>query len=154
MSKVTINAYAPDFTLDDFQGNPFTLSHFRGESNVLLVFNRGFAWPFCRAHMAQLRQDFEMFDNLNTKVVVVGPENIRKFKNFWAQHVLPFTGLPDALQKVLILFGQEVKLFKFGRMPAQVIVDKEGIVRYGHYGNSMSDIPKNTELLEILSELQ
>lgn len=33
---------APDFTLDDFQGNPVSLADFRGQKNVLLVFNRGF----------------------------------------------------------------------------------------------------------------
>ena len=103
--------------------------------------------------MAQLRQDFQKFEALNTKVVVVGPENARSFKNFWAQHVLPFTGLPDALQKVLILFGQEVKIFKFGRMPAQALIDKEGVVRYIHYGDSISDIPDTDEMLEILRAL-
>ena len=103
--------------------------------------------------MAQLRQDFEKFVDLNTKVVVVGPENKRAFRNYWAQNVLPFIGLPDSFQEVLKLFGQEVKIFKFGRMPAQAIVDKAGIVRYVHYGDSISDIPDNGEVLEILKEI-
>ena len=38
-------------------------------------------------------------------------------------------------------------------MPAQVIIDKAGVASYVHYGHSMSDIPKNDELLEILEEL-
>jgi len=38
-------------------------------------------------------------------------------------------------------------------MPAQAIVDREGIVRYAHYGHSMADIPSNEELLAILDEL-
>jgi peroxiredoxin Q/BCP len=38
-------------------------------------------------------------------------------------------------------------------MPAQVIVDKAGIARFVHYGHSMSDIPKNSELLELLDQL-
>jgi len=38
-------------------------------------------------------------------------------------------------------------------MPAQVIVDKRGVVRYVHYGKSMSDIPANEELLVILDIL-
>lgn len=42
MAKVEINAPAPDFTLDDFRGEAFTLFDQRGASNVLLVFNRGF----------------------------------------------------------------------------------------------------------------
>ena len=33
---------APNFTLDDFQGKPVSLSDFRGQKTVVLVFNRGF----------------------------------------------------------------------------------------------------------------
>ncbi len=42
MAKVVIDAQAPDFTLDDYQGNSITLSSFEASKNVLLVFNRGF----------------------------------------------------------------------------------------------------------------
>jgi len=42
MSKVSLHSPAPDFTLEGFTGNPVTLSDFRGDKNVLLVFNRGF----------------------------------------------------------------------------------------------------------------
>ncbi|MBW2524007.1 MAG: redoxin domain-containing protein [Deltaproteobacteria bacterium] len=34
---------APDFVLDDAEGNPQRLASFRGERKVVLVFNRGFA---------------------------------------------------------------------------------------------------------------
>ncbi len=43
MPKVSINMPAPNFTLDDFRGEPVQLSDFRGRANILLVFNRGFA---------------------------------------------------------------------------------------------------------------
>ena len=42
MSKVELNTPAPDFALTDFNGNEVSLSGFRGNKNVLLVFNRGF----------------------------------------------------------------------------------------------------------------
>ena len=42
MAQVTVNTPAPDFTLTDYLGNEFTLSHLRGKQRVLLVFNRGF----------------------------------------------------------------------------------------------------------------
>lgn len=103
--------------------------------------------------MAQLRQDFEQFDALNTKIVVVGPENKRAFAKYFAENSLPFIGLPDPSHSVLRLFGQEVKIFKFGRMPAQMIVDKQGVARFVHYGHAMDDIPENAELLEMLREL-
>ena len=103
--------------------------------------------------MAQLRQDYEKFEAAETTILVVGPENEAAFAKYWEEHGLPFIGIPDPKHKVLKLFGQEVKLFKLGRMPAQVIVDKEGVARYAHYGHSMGDIPENEELLTILNDL-
>ncbi len=103
--------------------------------------------------MAQLRQDFAEFEKRQTVILVAGPEDAEGFKAYWSQHNLPFIGLPDPKASVLKLYGQEVNLFKLGRMPAQVIVDRQGIARYAHYGHSMADIPENSELFEILDEL-
>lgn len=103
--------------------------------------------------MAQLRQDFQEFMKRQTRVVVVGPENPKAFAAYFRKHDLPFVGLPDPKASVLKLYGQEVNLFKLGRMPAQVIVDKAGMARFVHYGHSMSDIPENSELLLLLDQL-
>ena len=103
--------------------------------------------------MTQLRQDYQEFVIRKTRVVVVGPEGPQAFKTYWKQYNLPFTGLPDPHASVLKLFGQEVNLFKLGRMPAQVIVDLDGIARFVHYGHTMTDIPENFELFEILDQL-
>ena len=103
--------------------------------------------------MAQLRQDYQEFVNRQTQIIVVGPENARAFEAYWGKHALPFIGLPDPTASVLKLYGQEVNLFKLGRMPAQVIVDKSGVARFVHYGHSMSDIPENIEVFALLDEL-
>jgi peroxiredoxin len=42
MSTVSTQQTAPDFTLEDYQGQPVSLSDFAGEKNVVLVLNRGF----------------------------------------------------------------------------------------------------------------
>lgn len=42
MSRVALNQPAPDFSLTDFNGQQIRLSDFKGQKNVLLVFNRGF----------------------------------------------------------------------------------------------------------------
>ena len=70
--------------------------------------------------MAQLRQDYEKFVKLDTEILVAGPENTEAFKKYWEKEKLPFIGLPDPEHKVLKLYGQEVKIFKLGRLPAQV----------------------------------
>ena len=42
MTKVHEGAIAPDFTLTDTLGQSVTLSDYRGQGHVVLVFNRGF----------------------------------------------------------------------------------------------------------------
>jgi len=103
--------------------------------------------------MAQLRRDYQKFVEREAEVVVVGPEDRENFDKYWQKEELPFVGLPDPKHKVLKLFGQQVKIFKLGRMPAQVLVDKQGVARYVHYGHSMMDIPKNEEMLALLDHL-
>ncbi len=103
--------------------------------------------------MAQLRQDFAEFKKRQTRVVVIGPENANAFEAYFREHDLLFIGLPDPTASVLKRYGQEVNLFKLGRMPAQVIVDKEGMARFVHYGHTMADIPENAELLDLLDTI-
>lgn len=100
--------------------------------------------------MAQLRQDYKLFQDLETEIVVVGPEDANAFRDYWEQNDLKFVGLPDPEHKVLKLYGQEVRLFKLGRLPAQMLIDKFGILRYVHYGHSMADIPSNKEIFDLI----
>jgi peroxiredoxin len=103
--------------------------------------------------MAQLRQDYQEFVIRNTQVIIVGPEDARAFASYWREYSLPFIGLPDPKASVLKQYGQEVNLFKLGRMPAQVIIDTKGFARFVHYGHDMSDIPSNAEVLELLDSI-
>jgi peroxiredoxin Q/BCP len=100
--------------------------------------------------MAQLRREYDKFTAQETEIVVVGPDNEKAFMEYWQKHTLPFIGLPDPTHTVLKRYGQEVNLFKFGRMPAQVAIDKNGLARFVHYGHDATDIPSNEEILELL----
>jgi peroxiredoxin Q/BCP len=103
--------------------------------------------------MAQLRQDYDKFAAHDTEVVVVGPEGADAFAKYWQENDLSFVGLPDPSHSVLKRYGQEVSLFKFGRQPAQVTIDKMGRVRFIHYGHDPSDIPANEEILGLLATI-
>jgi peroxiredoxin Q/BCP len=67
---------------------------------------------------------------------------------------LPFIGCSDQGSKVAARYYQEVNIFKLGRMPAEFIIDPEGMIRFVHYGASMSDIPEPTELLEVIEKIK
>lgn len=102
--------------------------------------------------MTQLRQDYPKFVKAEIEIIVVGPENPDAFYNYWVKEDLPFIGLPDPGHVVLKRYGQEVKLFKFGRLPAQMLIDKMAILRFVHYGHSMSDIPSTDDILKVLDQ--
>jgi len=66
---------------------------------------------------------------------------------------MPFPGLPDPTHRVAKLYGQKIKLLKLGRMPATLILDKDGLIRYKHFGESMVDVGSIQELLDLLDRL-
>ena len=103
--------------------------------------------------MMQLHQGYDEFINRNTEIIVVGPDNAEMFKTYWEENGLQFDGIPDDKHVVLKLYGQKVNLFKLGPMPAQMLIDKNGILRYIHYGHSMADIPDNSEIIELIDAL-
>jgi peroxiredoxin len=103
--------------------------------------------------MAQLRQDYQKFVELNAEVIAVGPEDTKTFSDFWRGENMPFIGIPDPQHVIAKLFGQKVNLLKLGRMPALMVIDREGRIRYQHRGDSMSDIPTDQEILSLLGDL-
>ena len=103
--------------------------------------------------MAQLRQEYNRFVKLDTEIIVAGPENAESFQKYWTKEELPFIGLPDPEHKILKLYGQETSLFKLGRLPAQMLIDTSGMLRYVHYGHSMTDIPSNKEILKLIKQI-
>ena len=103
--------------------------------------------------MMQLHQDYEKFLDNDTEIIIIGPEKKEKFKAFWEENGYNFYGIPDKNKKVLGLYGQQIKLLKLGRMPAQMLIDKKGFLKYIHYGHSMKDIPENHEIFDLINQL-
>jgi peroxiredoxin len=100
-----------------------------------------------------LRLDYNQFEARGVKIIAIGPDGPNAFRKYWEENDLPFIGCADIKSRVADQFYQEVNLFKLGRMPALFVIDPRGVVRYSHYGDSMSDIPENLEVLTLLDEL-
>ena len=103
--------------------------------------------------MARLRDGYAGFVERDAEILAIGPDSLEKFETYWMEHNIPFPGLPDSDKQVSKIYKQEVNLFKLGRMPLNTVVDRKGFIRYIHYGYSMSDIPDNETLLEVIDEL-
>ncbi len=103
--------------------------------------------------MAQLRLSYPEIQARGAEVVVVGPEDAPSFSSYWQRHELPFIGLPDPQHRVADAFGQQRRLLQLGRMPALVIIDRQGQVRFARYGESMRDLVSADELLAAIDQL-
>jgi peroxiredoxin len=103
--------------------------------------------------MAQLRQDYAQFVGRDTEVLVISPEDAAEVQAYWQREALPYPGLIDPGHAVANRYGQEVNLLKLGRMPAMVVLDRQGVVRFEHHAFGMQDIPANSKILGLLDEL-
>jgi peroxiredoxin len=144
---------APDFQLVDTQGYPVTLSTFRGRANVILIFNRGLACPFCRRHLAELRRQSAAFEARHTVILAIDPDRPDQVRDFWKQEDLPFPGFADAGNKLASLYRQPVDMYHAGRLPCAVIIDRSGRIRYRHDGSSAPDVPSPEILLAELDKI-
>ena len=104
--------------------------------------------------MMQLHQNYDKILRSHTKIVVIGPEDANSFRTYWKDNDFKFYGIPDEKHYVLNLYEQKINLFMLGRMPAQMLVDKKGVLRYIHYGRSMKDIPEISEMLKLINSLK
>jgi peroxiredoxin len=81
---IEIGDEAPDFTLKDQDGNEVTLSGFRGDKAVALVF-----YPFtftgvCEGELCQLRDDFTTFEDAGVQVLAISCDS-RHAQRIWAE---------------------------------------------------------------------
>ena len=100
-----------------------------------------------------MRDNYQEFVKRGVEILVIGPDGPRAFKKYWEEEKMPFIGCADIGSKVADAYQQEVNIFKLGRMPAEIIIDRTRVIRYLHYGESMSDIPQIQQLLEVIDTL-
>lgn len=100
-----------------------------------------------------MRDNYQEFVKRGVEILILGPDGPRAFKRYWEEEKMPFPGCADIGSKVADTYQQEVNIFKLGRMPVEIIIDRTGIIRYIHYGESMSDIPQIQQFLDVIDTI-
>ena len=100
-----------------------------------------------------MRDHYGDFNSRNAEIITVGPDPMDSFKEYWEKENIPYIGLSDPDHSVARLYRQEIILFKAGRMPLNCVVDKDGRIRYIHFGSNMTDIPDNEIFLSVIDRL-
>lgn len=97
--------------------------------------------------MLQLQEDYEKFLNKNIRILAVCPENEDKVISFKEKNNISFDLLPDNTHEIAKRYSQQFRILKLGRMPAQIILNKDLNKVFEHYSDNMKDIIKNEEIL-------
>ncbi len=90
---------------------------------------------------------------MNTILYPILVDNESNAKKMEEKYARKYPVYYDENKHVAKLLHQQIKIFKWGRMPGLLIVDKNGVIQWAYYGDSMKDIPHNEELFEILEKL-
>jgi len=84
-STISVGSVAPNFTLQETFGGTFTLSDYRGKSNVLILFNEGLSCQPCLQQMKDLDQLGDQFASMNIVMASVTPDTVDQLRN-WMQY--------------------------------------------------------------------
>ncbi len=103
--------------------------------------------------MMQLHQDLAKFNALNINIVVICPEKRESVVKFTEKTPLDLNLVSDSKHIIANRYNQQVNWLKLGRMPAQIVIDKNGKKVFEHFSNSMSDIVENDAVLNAIKAL-
>jgi peroxiredoxin len=146
---LSLNDKAPDFILQDDQGNDFSLADQAGRK-VLLVFYPGDNTPVCTRQLCDYRDGVEAFEGLGVDVVGISNDSAESHRGFREKHKLPFTLLTDPDLSVAEKYDSKGLL---GMKRSVFLVDELGVIRYMHIESLALFRRTRIELLEAISKL-
>jgi peroxiredoxin Q/BCP len=96
---------APDFSLPDSTGIAQRLSDLTSEGAVVLLFYRGWWWPFCHRQLADYRDHYAEISAAGASVVAVSVDAAVESEALRTQLSLPFPILCDIERTVIREWG-------------------------------------------------
>ena len=128
---------APDFTLEDQDGNSISLSDFAGQ-NVLLWFYPKASTPGWTIEGQELRDEFQNFKDKNTMILGMSADSVKSQKNFCEKQKFPFPLVSDPDKSTIRKYEAIGMKKMYGR-------EYEGIFRISYLINTDGMIQKAYE---------
>lgn len=128
---------APEFTLDDQDGNPVSLSALRG-SRVVLYFYPEAMTPGCTTEACDFRDNLNSFASAGVRVLGISKDDVAKLKRFAERDRLNFTLLSDedlAVQQAYGVWGEKSLYGKIvvGSIRSTFVIDPAGRIEKAWY---------------------
>lgn len=116
-----VNFPAPDVQLTNLNGNPVSLSDFRGQ---VVLYNAWATWcPPCKQEMPVLQAFFEAHKDSGFVIVAIEDgQPVEEVRAFVQEHRLTFPVWPDPEY-------QATTAFRTNSLPTSFVIDRDGIVR-------------------------
>jgi len=147
---MNIRDTAPDFTLKDSDGTPWTLSDQRGKT-VVLLFYPGDNTPVCTAQLCSVRDHWSEYQATGAEVVGISMDSVESHKDFAEKKELPLRLLSDDKGEVTKLY--DVKSWLPGRSArAVVVIDKQGKIAYRKVEAVSLFRPKDDDVLAAIKK--
>ena len=144
---------APEFTLQDKNGNDVSLNSFLGKKIVLYFYPKD-STPGCTKQACAFASAYEQFKSNDIAVIGVSKDSIASHVKFAEKYNLPFILLSDPERKAIEAYGvwQEKKMcgkVGMGVVRTTFIIDENGNIE-----KIMDKVKPDTNAQEILEYLQ
>jgi len=100
---LNINDKAPEFTLQDENGNNISLKSLKGKVVVLYFYPRADT-PGCTVEACEFRDTYKQMQKTGAVLLGISPDTPKAQKKFQDKFKLPFSLLADADKKVAVAF--------------------------------------------------
>ena len=122
---------APDFTLPASTGQDITLSSYRGQSHVVLVFYPLDFSPVCSMQLPEYSGSQDDFTEAGAVVLGINRDSVYAHRAWAAEYGIEVPLLADMQLEVARQYG--VAIDERGISGRDVfVIDREGVVRYQH----------------------
>ena len=147
------NTKAPDFTLNDKDGSPVSLSDFAGKKVVLYFYPKDNT-PGCTRQACAFAAAYEDFKKLDVTVIGISKDSAESHRKFAEKHGLPFILLSNPELQAIKAYDvwQEKKLYgkvSMGVVRTTYIINENGLIE-----KTMPKVKPDTNAAEILAYLK
>lgn len=105
---------APDFAVNDQDGNPVRLSDFRGKKIVLYFYPRDMT-PGCTDEACNLRDNYKSMVSKGYEILGVSTDTEKSHRKFIEKETLPFRLLADTQKVIHQSYGTWIEKSMYGR---------------------------------------